>query len=115
MIDMVQKILRGGAIAYYWAPWTDDIKAGFTIGREALGQDYALAIARAAQLNQHLDAWRGGRGETKDIDLRPSFGTLEWLVERYKRSPAWKKVSERSRYEYERASKLVLRYRMRAC
>jgi hypothetical protein len=96
-----------------WAPWTDDIKAGFTIGREALGQDYALAIARAAQLNQHLDVWRAGRGETKDIDLRPSFGTLEWLVERYKRSPAWKKVSERSRYEYERASKLVLRYRMK--
>ena len=111
---MVQKILRGGAIAYYWAPWTDDIKAGFTIGREALGQDYALAIARAAQLNQHLDAWRAGRGETKDLDLLPGLGTLFWLVARYKQSNAWiKHVSERSRPEYERTLNMVLRYKLK--
>lgn len=48
----------------------------------------------------------------EDLDLRPGFGTLAWLVERYKRSRAWEKVSKRSRYEYERALKLVTRHKL---
>src|SRR4029077_10489114 len=70
---MVQRVLSDGSVAYYWNPITTDTKAGFTLGREALGKDYAAAIARAEQLNLHLDAWRAGRGETKDIDHRPDF------------------------------------------
>ena len=57
-------------------------------------------------------AWREGRGASKELDLQPGFGTLGWLVERYKRSPAWAKVSDRSRYEYERAFRLVLDYKL---
>ncbi len=109
---MVGKHLSDGAVAYYWAPRTGGIKAGFTIAREALGKDYALAISRAAHLNQHLDAWRVGRGESKDLDLQPGFGTLAWLVARYKLSRAWEKVSKRSRYEYERVLDLVLKHKL---
>jgi hypothetical protein len=109
---MLLKRLLDGSVAYYWNPHIRDIKAGFTLKRETLGPDYALAIARANELNQHLDAWRGGRDETKDLDLQPGFGTLKWLIERYKRSPAWKKVSQRSRPEYERALNMVLEHKL---
>jgi hypothetical protein len=47
----------------------------------------------------------------KALDLQPNFGSLRWLVERYKRSRAWEKVSPRSRTEYERAFRLVLEHR----
>lgn len=110
---MLPKRLLDGTVAYYWNPRIADIKAGFTLKRETLGADYALAIARANELNQHLDAWRAGRGETKDLNLQPGFGTLKWLVERYKRSPAWnKKISERSRPEYERTLNIVLEHKL---
>lgn len=108
---MMERRLRDG-IGYYWAPRTADIKGGFTLRCETLGRDYGTAIARAAELNQHLDDWRAGRGETNDLDLQPGFGTLAWLVERYKRTPAWGKVSKRSRYEYARALRLVTRYEL---
>ena len=35
--------------------------------------------------------------------MQPGFGSLEWMIERYKRTPAWAKVSERSRPGYQRA------------
>jgi hypothetical protein len=111
--NMIAKRLRDGGVAYYWNVHVRYMRAGFTLNREALGPDYAMAIKRAAELNRHLDDWRRGRGTVKDIDLQPGFGTLEWLVERYKGSNAWKdKVSPRSRYEYDRAFKLVLRHQL---
>jgi hypothetical protein len=108
---VIEKALPSGRTAYYWNPPNRDLKAGFALRRESLGSDYGAAIARADELNRHLDDWRKGRGADKSLDLQPGFGTLEWLVERYKRSRAWEKVSKRSRYEYERAFKLVLRQR----
>ena len=47
------------------------------------------------------------------IDLGPGFGTLAWMVARYKRSAHWKKVSERSRPEYERTLNMVLRHKLK--
>ena len=111
---MLEKHLPSGRTAYYWNPPNRDLGAGFTLHREALGSDYGAAVARASELNAQLDAWRQGRGATKDLDLQPGFGTLEWLVERYKRSRAWDKVSERARPEYERAFRLVLRHQTKA-
>lgn len=107
---MIEKQLRDGRTAYYWNPHRRDISCGFTLCREALGTAYGAAVARANELNLHLDSWRQGRGVTKDLDLQPGFGTLRWLVERYKRSRAWEKVNTRSRYEYDRAFSLVLEY-----
>ena len=108
---MLEKALPSGRTAYYWNPPGRDLKAGFALRREKLGSDYGAAAARAEELNRHLDAWRKGRGAEKSLDLQPGYGTLEWMVERYKRSRAWDKVSKRSRYEYERAFRLVLRHR----
>jgi hypothetical protein len=39
----------------------------------------------------------------KELDLSPRFGTIAWLFERYRRSPEFERVSERSRPEYLRA------------
>jgi integrase len=54
-------------------------------------------------LNAHFDSWRNGRHSVKDLDLGPRFGTMAWLFERYRRSPAFERVSARSRPEYLRA------------
>ena len=107
---MLAKRLTDSRTAYYWSPQKRDLNAGCSLRREALGLDYADAIAKAELLNKHLDAWRQGRNAPKDLDLRPDFGSLKWLVERYKRSRAWDKVSARSRGDYERAFRLVLDY-----
>ena len=110
---MIEKRLRDGGIAYYWNAPNWFLKAGFTLHREALGRDYGLAVERVRELNQHLDAWRGGRHNIKDLDFQPGVGTLGWLVERYMRTPAWDKVSVRSRPEYLRAFEIVLRFKLR--
>jgi len=109
---MREKQLASGKTAYFWAPPTRATKAGFTISSEALGTDYGTARDRAILLNRHLDAWRNGRGAPKSLDASPGVGTVEWAVEVYKRSSsAWGRVSPRSRPEYERAFKLVLRHK----
>lgn len=109
---MREKRLSGAMVGYYWEPPQLYRKAGFTLTGEALGTDYPTAIARARELNQHLDSWREGRGATKDLDLQPGFGSLGWLAERYKKSAAWGKVSARSRPEYERTLNLVLNHKL---
>ncbi len=100
---MLGKRLKEDRTAYYWSPHKRDLEAGCTVHREALGFDYAAAIARAGLLNRHLDSWRQGRDEIKSLDIGTRFGTLGWLFERYRRSSAYDRVSERSRPEYRRA------------
>jgi integrase len=104
---MIEKRLRSGAVAYYWNPPVADLKAGFTLHREALGQDLAAACDRAARLNHHLYAFRIGRGAAKDLDLQPGYGTVDWLIERYYRSRAFTKVSERTKPHYRQALALI--------
>lgn len=106
---MIERRLASGEIAYYWRPRRRDIRAGFTLHAEPLGSDIGSAIARANELNRHLDSWRSSNGGVRSLDLQPGFGTLEWLFERYKQpdSLAWQKVSERSRPDYIRAFKLI--------
>lgn len=97
---MTEKRLRDGRTAYYWAPQKRDVAAGFTLHAEALGHDYGQAKVRADELNLHLDAWRRSRDGERSLDAQPGFGTLEWLVERYKRSPAWRRVNPRGQRHY---------------
>ena len=104
---MKERKLATGAVAYYWYPHARDIEAGFATHCEPLGQDFADAIARATLLNAHLDSWRHSRGSIKDLDATLRFGTVTWLFERYRRSPAFERVSERSRPEYLRALKRI--------
>ncbi len=106
---MIERRLANGEIAYYWRPHRRIIQAGFTLHAEPLGTDIGQAIARAHDLNRHLDAWRIERGCVRTLDLQPGFGTLEWLFERYKQPDclAGKRVSARSRPDYIRAFKLI--------
>jgi hypothetical protein len=54
---MEHRILKNGIGFYYHVPsWAR--KAGCPINSEALGMDYGKAVARAAELNDQLDAWR---------------------------------------------------------
>jgi hypothetical protein len=84
---MLEKTLKRGGVAYYWNPPNRDIAAGFTLGRAALGPNYAEAIERARMLNAHLDAWRQGRGASEADEARPGYGTLAWLLHQYRRHP----------------------------
>jgi hypothetical protein len=105
---MTEKRLRDGRVAYYWSPTKRDQAAGFKLHSEPLGTDYGPAKDRAEELNRHLDAWRAGRLDDRDLDTQPGHGTLDWLVERYKRSKAWQRVSVRSRSHYAYIMRLAL-------
>ena len=84
---MVEKTHASG-LAYYWRPPGRDVAKDCPVHAEALGTDYARAVARAQLLNEHLDAWRNGLGEPKSIDLGARFGTIDWWIETYLRSDA---------------------------
>jgi integrase len=108
---MIEKRLRSGAVAYYWNPRVLDVRAGFTLGREALGQSFSSACERAAMLNAHLDAFRKGHGAVKTFELQPGHGTIDWLVERYFRSRAFLKVSARAKSDYQESLRTVTEVR----
>ena len=100
---MVERRLSDSSVAYYWRVRKADRLAGFPIDSEVLGSDYAIAVDRAGMLNAHYDSWRKGQNAVKDLDVSPRFGTVMWLFERYRRSAAFDRVSNRSRPEYLRA------------
>ncbi len=97
---MIAKRLASGVVAYYWNARGGDTAAGFKLHREPLGTDYAEAIKRADQLNAHLDSWRDGRGAEKSLDVGPKYGTADWWIESYTRSPAFAKLKERTKPSY---------------
>lgn len=97
---MVAKRLASGEVAYYWNARKKDIDGGFKLGREALGQNYGTAIERAKMLNTHLDAWRQAPAQRQ---LSPDYlrvGSVDWWIERYYRSDAFLKLSERTKPAY---------------
>ena len=109
---LIQKELRSGAVAYYWNPPVADLKAGFSLHREALGKSFPAAYARATVLNQHLYEFRSGRGAKKSFEHHPGRGTVDWLVESYDRSRSFSFVSARSKDDYRSAFKIVTDIRM---
>jgi IS5 family transposase len=104
---MIVKRLKLGEAAYYWNARNSDVDSGFTLHREALGTDYGEARVRAEQLNAHLDAWRAGRGADRALDTGPRYGTVEWSLEAYCRSPAFKKLKERTKPSYRYQLRLL--------
>jgi hypothetical protein len=97
---MIAKRLGGQQVAYYWNARKADIEAGFPLHREALGTSYGDAIKRAHFLNEHLDAWRAGRTAQKSLDAGKRYGTVDWWLETYTRSPAFLKLKERTKPQY---------------
>ena len=105
---MREKPLKSGAIAYFWEPPRVYLTQGFKGHAEPLGSDYGTAIARASLLNAHLDSWRTGRNAIPVEEECRRFGTVAWLFDRYLKSTDFtNRVSERSRYEYERALRRI--------
>ncbi|MEL6218305.1 MAG: hypothetical protein AAFR79_07540 [Pseudomonadota bacterium] len=102
---MVEKQLAGGGVAYYWSPPTIDRKKGCKIEARALGSDYANARSASDDLNDSLDAWRNGAGGVK---VPRSFGSVRWWLHTYKtKTIAFKKLSDRTKKDYERHTKYV--------
>jgi hypothetical protein len=99
---MKRKTLADGTVAYYWTAHERDRAAGFTLGPEALGQDYSSAIKRAAILNEHLDAWREGRALPVGADDR-RVGTIDWWHHEYYGSDAFKLLAGRTQNDYREA------------
>jgi hypothetical protein len=97
---MIVKRLGSGQTAYYWNARQRDIEGGFALHREALGTDYGAARARAEQLNAHLDAWRMGHDADRSLDTGPRYGTVDWWLETYCRSPAFEKLKDRTKPSY---------------
>lgn len=97
---MIVKKLKSGQAAYYWNARPSYIRQGFTLHREPLGTDYGAARSRAENLNSHLDAWRAGRGADRSLDSGPRYGTVDWWLESYCRSPAFEKLKERTKPSY---------------
>lgn len=97
---MKAKRLAGGSTAFYWAPQERDRRAGFTLGPEALGTDYAAACERATMLNAHLDAWRAGRDMPAGAHGDARIGTVDWWHHVYFRSGAFTRLSSRSQNDY---------------
>jgi len=104
---MICKRLKSGEAAYYWNARNSDIAGGFTLAREALGTDYGAALSRANHLNLHLDSWRAGRGVVPSLDAGPRFGTVDWWLETYCRSPAFEKLKERTKPSYRHQLRLL--------
>ena len=104
---MIVKRLRMARTAYYWNVRKSDIESGFKLLREALGSDYGAARTRAEQLNAYLDAWRAGRGADRSLDTSPRYGTVDWWLESYCRSPAFEKLNERTKPSYRYQLRLL--------
>lgn len=93
--------LASGQTAWYWIPPRSARKAGFTLAPEALGTRFAAAAERARMLNEHLDAWRNGRGLPKGIE-RP-IGTVDWWIAEFLASPAARRLASRTQRDYREA------------
>ena len=110
---VIAKRLANGATAFYFNVPTRYRKEGCAIANEPLGNNYVEACGsdgnggRAAMLNGHFDDWlRTKNGEPAESIAR--YGTVDWLFREYKASKRYeKRVSTRTRPDYERLMHLV--------
>jgi hypothetical protein len=104
---MKARRLRSGANAYYWIPQERDRSAGFTLGPEALGREFAPAAARARLLNEHLDSWRAGHGLPVELKSAERVGTIDWWHHQYFQNEAFKRLQARTQEDYREALKAI--------
>jgi hypothetical protein len=112
-----RKPLAGGRWGYYFTPPTwalapgeGDDRGPCPVGCEALGTDYAAAVARVETVLLPLfDSWRT-RGA---IDLVPDWarkGTLDWLFAEYRTTGQFKKLGRKVRKLHNEGFALVADY-----
>jgi hypothetical protein len=81
-----------------------------------IGRRLALTTApprRADQLNAHLDDWRDGKGTERSLDASRRFGTVDWWLETYGRSPAFEKLKARTKPSYRYQLRLLAEIKTR--
>jgi hypothetical protein len=111
---VIAKPLASGATGFYFTIPTRYRRMGCTISNEPLGSDYTVACGpdgkggRAAALNVLFDEWwKVKNGEPVESIAR--YGTVDWLFREYKASKRYRKrVSNRTRPDYERLMQLVI-------
>ncbi len=112
---MIVKNLKQGA-TYYWNPPKRELDKGLPIPREKLGSDYGLACKRcdgdphdpeSFSLKKFLDDWRAGAEGHNQIDLGPSFGTVDWWFEIYFQSTAFTRLAKRTQRDYCKGLKAI--------
>lgn len=110
---MVAKRLASGATAYYWRPPTYALAKGCPVKPEALGTDYAGAIARCDEvLNPQFEAWRTEAPLPAGSD-KARVGTFDWMVALYKAAPQYTGKPERTRRSYDASLRLVSSFVMK--
>jgi hypothetical protein len=102
-----RKPLKGGGWGYFFNISTKARKAGCPMHNEALGSDYAAAVARAETiLLPAFDAWL--KGGASDASATPSVaGTLDWLIGEYRSDRRYTKLDAKSKRNHENGFKLV--------
>jgi len=105
---MTTRELKDG-LAYYWVAPSRDVKAGYDISSRNLGPDYAIAYARANDLNERIARWRRGELEPEVVVDETIPGTFEWMFERYYETDAFERLKPRTQEMYRRIIKRTLK------
>lgn len=85
-----------GTVRYYWQPSSDLIAAGWKM--VPLSDDAAAAQAQAEVLNADLDRWREKLG---GLPIDAKEGSIEGLIDIYKKSRRWHSLAPKTRVSYE--------------
>jgi hypothetical protein len=108
---MAEKLLRSGALAYYWAPPSWALKTSCPVRAEALGTDYARAKKRCDDvLNPQFAAWRT-QGKSPET-AGPPEGTFDWMTALYKTAPKYTKRPPKTRKSYDAALAIVSKHEL---
>lgn len=91
-----------GTKRHYWQPSTDLVAAGWKV--QPLSDIEAQAHIEAQRWNADLDRWRQNLG---GLPIATKDGTVEWLIEGYKKSRWWKEISAKSKVSYEYAFRII--------
>ena len=111
MVDLPKHVrtkpLAGGRTGYFYEVPSLYRKQGCTVESEPLGTDYSYAKSRADMLNAQFEDWKTARANPQE-KITEKVGTVAWLFRVYRQSDAYqKKVSIRSRPDYERVMQSV--------
>src|SRR5262245_15899848 len=102
---MVSKSLSRGRVGYYWQlpTWAQD--RACPLRSEALGTDFYAAKVRCDELlNPQFEAWRRNKIFSAAHVVPGSF---DWMVEQYRTSPKWQKLTPGTQADYDRSLALV--------
>lgn len=102
----VKKLANRSISYFYEVPTKYRKNSDCPVHSEPLGQDLAVAITRAKELNGVLDAWRSGE------DSGPARGSVSWLIRDYRDNAKFKKLAPKTQRGYDQALKLLEEYKL---